>query len=91
MIKKGVKMIGDIIMDEEMIKNEIQYAKKEFDKWLRLLSICIEKRYGYNGYATDYIMRHDGVDVIFQRIGGYHPCKYIITFGDIFECNKIKR
>lgn len=65
------------------IVNELENAKKEYDRLLSILAKTVSKKYEIQGYSTDYAIGITGVQVTFQRIGNYDKKLYYINFNEI--------
>ena len=68
---------------DRSIVNELEDAKKEYDRLLSILAKAVSKKYEIQGYSTDYAIGITEVQVTFQRIGNCDKKLYYINFGEI--------
>jgi len=75
--------IKETLYPDVNIVNELENAKKEYDRLLSILAKTISKKYEIKGYSTDYVVGITGVQVTFQEIGFNNKKVYCVNFNEI--------
>ena len=78
-----IDMVGGEQSGDRSIVNELEDAKKEYDRLLSILAKAVSKKYEIQGYSTGYAIGITGVQVTFQEIGSDNEELYYIDFVEL--------